>query len=159
MHVIIRRARPSDAEAAAELYLRARRAGALRGTIPALVHGDTDVREWVSRRVIPTLECWLAERASGTLAGMLVLEADWIDQLYVDPELTGAGTGAALMAVAKRKRPQGLRLWTFVSNEGAQRFYVRHGFREVVRTDGRRNEERAPDIQYAWAPTLRPRRG
>ena len=37
-----------------------------------------------------------------------------------------------------------------MSNVGAQRFYERHGFVEIDRTDGRRNEERAPDILYAW---------
>jgi hypothetical protein len=30
------------------------------------------------------------------------------------------------------------------------RFYERHGFVEAERTDGRRNEERAPDIRYVW---------
>jgi GNAT superfamily N-acetyltransferase len=46
---------------------------------------------------------------------MQVLETDWIDQLYVDPDLTGVGIGAELIAVTKRARPDGLRLWTFVS--------------------------------------------
>jgi ribosomal protein S18 acetylase RimI-like enzyme len=54
--------------------------------------------------------------------------------------------------VAKRERPEGLRLWTFASNEAAQRFYLRHGFREVERTDGSDNEERAPAVLYAWRP-------
>jgi GNAT superfamily N-acetyltransferase len=83
---------------------------------------------------------------------MLVLDDDCIEQLYVDPDLTGAGIGAQLLAVAKRERPRGLQLWTFVSNEGAQRFYLRHDFREMERTDGAGNEERAPDIRYAWLP-------
>jgi GNAT superfamily N-acetyltransferase len=74
----------------------------------------------------------------------------WVDQLYVEPALTGRGIGAALLAVAKRERPGGLRLRTFASNTGAQRFYERHGFAEVLRTDGRDNEERAPDVLYAW---------
>jgi GNAT superfamily N-acetyltransferase len=152
MQVIIRRAIARDSAAAAELYLRSRRAGAAAGTIPPLVHEDDDVRAWITHFVIPRLECWLAEHVRSGLAGMLVLEADWIDQLYVDPELTRAGIGAKLIAVAKRERPDGLRLWTFASNEGAQRFYLRHGFQEVERTDGARNEEGAPDIQYGWRP-------
>ena len=103
MHVIIRRATSSDADAAAELYVRARRAGAAAGAIPPLVHDDREVRSWVTHFVIPRLECWLAERESGVLVGMLVLEMDWIDQLYVDPDRTGAGIGAELIAVAKRR--------------------------------------------------------
>ena|SRR5438067_2346748 len=152
MDVIIRRATSSDAEEVTRLYVRARCVGSTAETIPPLVHHDDEVRSWVTHVVIPRLDCWLAERASGTLVGMLVLEANWIDQLYVDPDLTRAGIGSGLMAVAKRERPAGLRLWTFVSNDGAQRFYVRHGFLEVERTDGRRNEEGSPDIQYEWRP-------
>jgi ribosomal protein S18 acetylase RimI-like enzyme len=83
----------------------------------------------------------------GEMVGLLVLDGDSIDQLYVDPDLTCRGIGAQLLDVAKRERPEGLGLWTFVSNQGAQRFYERHGFREVERTDGSRNEERAPDIR------------
>ena len=123
-----------------------------RGTIPSLVHDDDQVRAWVTHVVIPRLECWLAKRASGTIVGMLALEAEEIDELYVDPDLRRLGIGAELIAVAKRERPGRLQLWTFVSNEDAQRFYLRHGFQEVQRTDGSRNEERAPDIQYAWVP-------
>jgi GNAT superfamily N-acetyltransferase len=158
MQLTTRRATPSDAAAVSDLYLRAPREGCAKGTIPALVHDDDDVRYWVAHVVIPTLECWLAERVSGPVMGMLVLEGDWIAQLYVDPDLTGAGIGAELIAVAKRRRPDRLRLWTFVSNVDAQRFYLRHGFHEVQRTDGSRNEEGAPDIQYAWDPDERARR-
>ena len=75
---------------------------------------------------------------------------DWVDHLYVDPARTGRGIGSRLLAVAKHERPHGLRLWTFASNTGAQRFYARHGFVEVRRTDGRDNEERAPDVLYAY---------
>jgi ribosomal protein S18 acetylase RimI-like enzyme len=104
----------------------------------------------MARVVIPRLDSWVARPSPSSVAGLLVLDHDWIDQLYVDPELTRSGIGAQLLAVAKRERPAGLRLWTFVSNEGAQRFYLRHGFREVERTDGSRNEEGAPDVQYVW---------
>ena len=96
-------------------------------------------------------ELWVAEDPAGTLAGLLVLDGGWLDQLYVEPALTGRGIGADLMALAKRERPDGLRLWTFASNPGAQRFYERHGFVETLRTDGRDNEERAADILYVWA--------
>jgi GNAT superfamily N-acetyltransferase len=104
----------------------------------------------MTQLVIPRLECWLAESASGAVVGMLVLDREWVDQLYVDPELTGAGIGAQLISMAKRERPDVLRLWTFVSNPGARRFYLQHGFREIGRTDGSGNEEGAPAIQYAW---------
>ncbi len=46
----------------------------------------------------------------------------------------------------------GLELWTFQVNARARRFYERHGFVEVDRTDGGHNEERQPDVRYAWRP-------
>jgi ribosomal protein S18 acetylase RimI-like enzyme len=153
MHVTIRRAISADAAAVADLYIRARHAGTVAGTIPPPVHPDDETGRWVAHVVIPRLECWLAERAASAVVGMLVLRADWIDQLYVDPDLTRSGIGSELIVVAKRQRPGGLRLWTFVSNVDAQRFYRRHGFVEVERTDGSGNEEGAPDIQYAWRPS------
>jgi GNAT superfamily N-acetyltransferase len=152
--VTTRRAAPSDAKSAADLYLRARRAAATAGSIPPLRHDDDEVRNWIARFVIASRECWLAESGAGTVVGMLVLDGDWIGQLYVDPDLARAGVGAELVAIAKRERSAGLRLWTFASNQGAQRFYLRHGFREVSRTDGSDNEEGAPDIQYVWSPTV-----
>ncbi len=148
MDVTIRRGTPADAREAADLWLRSRKRTA--GAIPPTVHDDDDVRDWFASHVVPELELWVAEDAAGALAGLLVLDGPWLDQLYADPP--GRGTGAALLAVAKRERPDGLRLWAFQSNHGAQRFYLRHGFVEEERTDGSRNEERAPDIRFAWVP-------
>jgi GNAT superfamily N-acetyltransferase len=144
----IRRGEADDARAAADLYLRARAAALRAGSIPAGVHDDDDVRGYFGAHVVEDCELWLAEE-DGVLAGILVLFGDMIDQLYVEPGRTGRGIGSALLAVAKRERPEGLRLWTFQSNAGAQRFYERHGFVAVRRTDGRGNEERAPDVLYA----------
>ena len=57
-----------------------------------------------------------------------------------------------MVALAKENSPEGLELWTFQVNAPAQRFYERHGFVESFRTDGSENEEREPDIRYAWKP-------
>jgi len=144
----IRRGGADDARAAADLYLRARAAALSTGSIPPGIHDDDDVRGYFAAHIVEDCELWLAEE-DGVLAGILVLDGDTIDQLYVEPGRTGRGIGSALLAVAKRERPEGLRLWTFQSNAGAQRFYERHGFVAVRRTDGRGNEERAPDVLYA----------
>jgi GNAT superfamily N-acetyltransferase len=149
MKPAIRRGGARDAPSAADLYLRARQAALRAGSIPAAVHDDDDVRGYFASHIVEDCELWLAEQ-DGALAGILVLDGAFVDQLYVEPGLTGRGVGSALLAVAKRERPQGLRLWTFQSNAGARRFYERHGFAEVRRTDGRDNEERAPDVLYAY---------
>jgi GNAT superfamily N-acetyltransferase len=148
MAIAVRRGTHADARAAADLWLRSRKAAL--GVIPPPVHTDDDVRAWFASHVVPERELWVAEDEGGTLAGILVLDGPWVDQLYVEPTLTGRGIGSGLLKLAKRERPEGLRLWTFVSNARAQRFYERHGFMEARRTDGRDNEERAPDICYAW---------
>ncbi len=149
MSVVCRRGERADARAAADLWLRARAAAA--GAIPRPVHSDDEVRRWFSAHVITETELWVAEDPSGTLAGILVLDGAWLEQLYVEPTRTGQGIGACLVRLAQRERPDGLTLWTFASNVGACRFYERHGFVETQRTDGRDNEERAPDIQYEWS--------
>jgi GNAT superfamily N-acetyltransferase len=155
MEPAIRRGRADDARAAADLYLRARAAALDAGSIPAGVHDDDDVRGYFASRIVEECELWVAEQ-DAALAGILVLDGEFVDQLYVEPGLTGHGIGSALLAVAKRERPHDLRLWTFQTNIGAQRFYERHGFVEVRRTDGRDNEERAPDVLYAYRTSPAP---
>jgi GNAT superfamily N-acetyltransferase len=148
MEVMFRRGTAADACAAADLWLRARKAAL--GVIPKPVHSDDDVRAWFASHVVRESELWMAEDPTGRLTGILVLDGPWVDQLSVEPTLTGRGVGAGLLRLAKRERPDGLRLWTFASNTGAQRFYERHGFVATRRTDGRDDEERAPDILYVW---------
>ena len=151
-NAVVRRAGQADGSAAAEVLIRARTAAAAAGTIPPGVHAEDEVRAWFTAVVLPEREVWVAA-AGGDLVGVLVLEDDWVDQLYVAPAATGHGLGARLLDLAKSLRPDGLQLWTFTSNLGAQRFYERHGFVAVERTDGSGNEERSPDIRYAWRPS------
>jgi GNAT superfamily N-acetyltransferase len=145
-----RRAGPADAATVADLLIHSRRGAG--DAIPPPVHSDAEVREWVATVVMPEREVWLAEDHDGRPLAVLVLDGDWIDQLYVDPAFTGRGLGSRLVGLAKSRRPGGLQLWTFASNTGAQRFYTRHGFTEAETTDGSGNEEKAPDIRYVWAP-------
>ena len=147
--LLVRPAESGEAHRAAELYIQARRAAA--PAIPAPVHSDDEVRSWFVTKVFVDQQLWVAEEG-GEIVGLMVLAGEWLDQLYVDPARTASGVGSALITEAKRLRPGGLQLWTFVSNEGARRFYERHGFGEVERTDGAHNEEKAPDIRYAWDP-------
>src|SRR5579884_666615 len=150
MVVRVRRALADDVPAAADVYLRSRKAAV--PAVPPLVHEEADVRRWFSDQVFPERELWVAESAHGRIVGVMVLAGDWVEQLYVDPSHLGAGVGSALLRHAQSTRSHGLQLWTFESNLGAQRFYERHGFVAAERTDGSHNEERAPDIRYVWSP-------
>ncbi len=143
----IRRARLAEHEEAALLLIRARHANV--PAIPALAHTDDEVLHWFLNAVVPTQDIWVAIGNDDDLVATMVLADGWIEQLYVDAGSTGLGIGAAMVERAKLESPSGLDLWTFVSNEGAQRFYRRHGFNEVARTDGD-NEEGEPDILFRW---------
>jgi GNAT superfamily N-acetyltransferase len=146
----VRSASQPDAAPVAELWLRSRRAAL--DVMPAPVHSDAAVREWIASRVIAEMECRVAETAAGAIVGLLALDDDWVDQLYVSPDWQTHGVGSALLDQAKRLRPGGLQLWTFVSNRGACHFYEKRGFVPVEKTDGSRNEEKAPDARYVWEP-------
>jgi chorismate mutase/GNAT superfamily N-acetyltransferase len=144
----VRPATVEDADALATLYLTAREAAF--PSMPRSVHPDADVRRWVrSRFDADGVEVWVAER-DAVPVGLLLLEGEWVHSLYVDPAHLGQGIGSTLLELAQGLRPGGLGLWVFASNTGAQRFYARHGFGEVRRTDGSDNEEREPDVEMAW---------
>ena len=144
----LRPARPADAGQVAEVWLRSF-AAALPGVRRA--HSDDEVRRWVAGVLLPTCDVWVAED-DGAVVGVLALTDGWLDQLYLDPDRRGQGIGDRFVALAKGRQPRGLQLWTFQVNEPARRFYLRHGFVEVERTDGARNEEREPDVRLVWEP-------
>ena len=145
----VRPAASEDADALARLHLDAR--AAAYPAIPRGVHPPDDVRRWWRSHfeADAAAEVWLAQRGDEPV-GLLLLEQDWLHSLYVAPGLTGQGIGTVLLDVAKAVRPNGLGLWVFETNAGARRFYRRHGFAEVRRTDGSDNEEHAPDVELAW---------
>jgi GNAT superfamily N-acetyltransferase len=144
----LRRAAIEDADAVADVLITARRDAG--DAIPPAVHPDAETRAWVRTVVLPRHEVWLAETPGARPLGVLVLHDDWVDQLYIAAAATGHGLGSRLIDLAKARRPDGLQLWTFASNTGAQRFYRRHGFTVAETTDGAGNEERAPDIRFVW---------
>lgn len=144
---MIRPATDDDLDGAVEVYLTARHAAV--PAIPPLVHADHDVQSWFRDAVWPRHEVWIAE-TDHCVVGLLVLDGSEVDHLYVAPRHTGRGVGSALVTMAKSCRPGGLTLWVFESNVDARRFYRRHGFVEVERTDGSGNEEHSPDVRCAW---------
>ena len=145
----LRQARPSELSKITSFYINARSRAI--GSIPPIAGSDLSVSEWLERRLSSGDEIWLAI-IEDEIVGLLMLEPGWIDQLYVRPDLTGQGIGKQLLELAKARMPLGLQLWTFQSNHRAQKFYERHGFIEVERTDGQSNQEQCPDIRYQWLP-------
>jgi GNAT superfamily N-acetyltransferase len=144
----IRRALPAEADSLAALWLRCRAASV--PSIPPAVHTGEEVRRWFKEIILPSSEVRVADR-EGDVKALMVLDHEWIEQLYVDPVSTGSGIGDALLEYATSLRPTGLKLWTFQSNLGARRFYEAHGFVATVSTMGE-NEGQAPDVCYEWQP-------
>lgn len=145
----MRKAAADDSEEIAKLYLAARK-NAL-GSIPPVYGTDERVLNWLSTRLSSGEECWVLEDEVGICAFML-LEPGWLDQLYVRPDKIGQGFGTQLLQRAKDLMPAGIKLWTFQSNTMAHKFYERHGFLPIMKTEGQNNEERAPDVCYEWKP-------
>jgi len=151
----LRQATPEDAVAIADLYTAARVAAVPR--MPPAVHTNAEDRAYVAARLAEDdVEMWVAE-ADGELLGFASITETWLNGLYVRPDRSSEGIGTVLLELVQALRPDGLGLWVFETNLGAQRLYLHHGFVEVERTDGSDNEEKAPDIKMAW-PGTDPRR-
>ncbi|MEU3316847.1 GNAT family N-acetyltransferase [Streptomyces sp. NPDC006662] len=149
--VVLRRAGDADALAAANVWLRS-----FATALPTVrcSHTDDEIRSWFSTVLVPRHETWVAI-AANTVVGVMVLKEAELKQLYIDPPWRGRGLGDQFMGVAKQRQPDGLTLWTFQVNTSAQRFYQRHGFTAVERTDGRHNDEHEPDVRLVWQPRAR----
>lgn len=78
---------------------------------------------------------WVCD--DGIVKGMIHIEGREVKELYVDHFFQGQGIGAELLEFAKAKYSVNS-LWALEKNQGALRFYERHGFR---RTHVRKFEE------------------
>ncbi|MGW3724026.1 GNAT family N-acetyltransferase [Streptomyces sp. F001] len=150
--VVLRRAAAPDAAAVADVWLRSYSAA-----LPTVrrAHSDDEVRAHIRDVVVPRGTTWVAEttgESPAAVVGMMTLDGEEVNALYLAPGWRGRGIGDRFVALAKELSPTGLALWAFQVNHPAQRFYERHGFVEVNRTDGSGNEEREPDVRYAWRP-------
>jgi GNAT superfamily N-acetyltransferase len=140
---MIRRATRGDAAAIGALFVRARDEMSYLPRIP-----DRD-RPLLGGWFLEQVDIWVAEEG-GRVAGFAGVGGNELTHLYVDPPAQNRGVGTALLDHVKSLRPDRLELWVFQANEGARRFYERHGFRLVQLTDGAGNMEREPDALYEW---------
>jgi ribosomal protein S18 acetylase RimI-like enzyme len=140
----------SDADAICNVYLVSR-----KHFLPyaPLAHTDEDVRDWIANHLLYNADVSVA-LVDGEIVGMMAVTHDegvgWIEQLYVHPGFVGQGVGSQFIDRAKTKLGSPIRLYTFQTNEGARRFYERHGFKAIEYSDGSQNEEKCPDVLYEW---------
>jgi putative acetyltransferase len=122
----------------------------LNHALPILagLHTPAEDRWFFRERVFTTCQIW-GSFVDRELVGFIAFREKWIDQLYILPMWQGRGIGKALLSTAQ-SRFDALSLWTFQRNQNARLFYERHGFVAIKETDGCLNEEKEPDILYAW---------
>ena len=85
----------------------------------------------------------------GAVQGFAACDGADLNALYVAGHARRRGIGSALLSTLKESRKM-LELWTFQRNTQAQKFYIRHGFIEIERSDGARNDEKLHDVRYVW---------
>jgi GNAT superfamily N-acetyltransferase len=115
----------------------------------AVLHTADETESWMANIVLPAQDAWIATHED-VAVGFVALTPGWIEQLYVRPVAWRGGFGSVLLAHAKRRQPDGFRLWTFQCNAMARSFYRKHGLVEIRTTDGYENEEREPDVLLGW---------
>ena len=143
----IRPAEREDADPITRLFL------ASKATLTFLpnVHTDEETFSFIANIVLRDQDVYVAE-TDGEISGFIAMHGDMVEHLYVRPDLLRRGIGSALLRRAMERLPSGFRLWVFLQNVPARRFYERHGLRLIEQTDGSRNEERTPDALYEWRP-------
>jgi ribosomal protein S18 acetylase RimI-like enzyme len=145
---VIRRGTAEEIATIAELYERSFRTLSF---LPVL-HTLEELRRWFAT-VLQRNEFWAYEE-DGAIVGFMMLGDEVLEYLFLEPRVFRRGIGTALLELAKERRPAGFTLWTFQQNERARAFYERQGLEAIHFTDGERNEEKAPDVQYAWRPAV-----
>jgi putative acetyltransferase len=145
--LVVRTMQSEDLSAVADLWWRSLDES-LDWLRPEQKHGMEESKAFLRSQVVPRCKMWVAERA-GRLVGMLALDRDEVDRLYVAPEAQGQGVGSALLDHAKALCPGGLRLVTLMENQPARRFYERRGF-EAYDHGRSPQPEDEPDVWYRW---------
>ena len=113
--------------------------------------GPEEVRAWIGSLLDRPGELWLALTGDDQCSASCSCAAPGSNLLFVAPRPAGAaGSGAALLDLAKALRPQGFGLRVFQANTRARDFYRRHGLVELETTDGSSYDDDEPDLQMAW---------
>jgi GNAT superfamily N-acetyltransferase len=115
------------------------------------LHTDAETRTWIEHVVLPGSRTWVAVDGDDVV-GFAALTPGHLEHLYLHPARLREGIGTLLLRQVQQASPGGFRFFVFARNAPARSFYDHHGCRVVAETDGRGNEEREPDVEYAWSP-------
>lgn len=152
--VSIRVAKQHECDACVDVFRAAWRGMSF---VPQDLHTDAEDRRWMrdvfAHQLVLVAETMRSRGGGapvGTIIGLLTMSDGTVHNLYIRPGYQGQGIGRELLDTAKTCSGGDLRLWVFEPNVGAIRFYERHGFSTVRKTNGVGNEEKVPDRLMAW---------
>ncbi len=127
----IRRASPADMSGAAELVHTVWHEHEAQ-FVPEVIHPYRTVAFFAER--LATMEgVFVAPDEKDFLVGLSAWQGNYLDFLMIRAEFRSAGIGAALLRATedeiRQASHQSATLLCMVGNEGARRFYERHGWR------------------------------
>ena len=138
-NLFVRTAHPADSPAIVDVHVPARRSY-YEGHLPEaeLLAWEEEVRATgYADRIDRPGRTWLCAEDEGVVVGFALVAGAELLQLQVRPDAWGRGIGGALHAACVDVwRTSGVPvagLDVFEPNTRAQRFYVRHGWRQVER--------------------------
>jgi len=143
----IRAIEESDVEATVRMWRRSRE-GVQPELEARLNYSPEDDLSFFTGTLLKDCRVWLAI-AKTRPVGLLAINGDSVEQLYIDPIEQRRGIGTALLNFAKEKSPTRLQLHTHQVNVGARTFYETHGFR-AVKFGVSPAPENEPDVRYEW---------
>ena len=143
----IRAIEEADIDATVRMWRRSR-----EGVQPALEarlnYSPEDDLRFFTDTILSECNVWLAI-ASKRPVGLLAINGDSVEQLYIEPIEQRRGVGTALLDFAKELSPTRLQLQTHQANTGARKFYENRGFR-TVQFGVSPAPENEPDVRYEW---------
>ncbi len=144
----IRRAIESDVAAVAEVFIASQ-----TDALPFLakLHTSQETFGFIANTVFAQCDVWVAAERE-KLVGMMALNGQHLDHLYLLPGYYRRGIGTMLLNQAKTLSEAGLTLYAFQMNTRARTFYERRGFVAIEWGDGSGNEAGEPDVLYEWKP-------
>jgi ribosomal protein S18 acetylase RimI-like enzyme len=147
---LIRQMREHETEATARMWQESQRA-AYPWFREDQRHPFEEALVFFRDSICQRCQVWVAVDDDEQILGMLALEGDLLDHLFIAPASWEQGIGSALLAHAKALRPDGLTLVTLQRNERSRRFYQARGF-VTTRLGVSPPPENEPDVYYAWDP-------
>lgn len=147
---MLRAANSEDSNAIATVFIESRKAFL---PFAPVAHTEEQIRNWARELLCKTGGVTVWQSNNQVVAFLAISEerkVSWIQQLYVLPGWTNQGIGLRLLEYAQKRLRRPIHLYTFQENSGARRFYERHGYKAIKFSDGSKNEEKCPDVLYAF---------